>query len=305
MAEHAHLLRGCSEAFLRIAEDHHWAPADGSVAAADVAVFAARPEIRDERLVLETVCAYLELAVHNCTALGAIYEAVEVVAAPPQLARSVIENCARACWLIDTELDSDPDSDPSLNRLARTYIDHNRSAVDRQLAAQRIAGTDSPSYEIARQAFKAMRAEIKAVFPTTVGSDYDSPTTINGQRNLGLTETVVWFFDYLHRTGQGTIDGEVAQGLYVHLSNQTHPTISTVRDHRRFITHGEHFGTQNVVTSTELKRLARLAVGSVQSALVLVHRYCGWPFDPDGEFEGLIDQIAPGLIRPDGARPTP
>ncbi|WP_174187417.1 hypothetical protein [Nocardia barduliensis] len=131
------------------------------------------------------------------------------------------------------------------------------------------------------------------------------PKTINGQRNLGLTQTVVWFFDYLHRSGLETIDGVVAEGLYVYLSNQTHPTISSIRDRRRFIAHGDHFGTQNVVTSAELEKLVRLAVGSVQNALVLVHRYCGWPFDPDGEFESLIDKITPGLISPDGTRSAP
>ncbi|WP_433620933.1 hypothetical protein [Nocardia sp. CA-120079] len=247
------------------------------------------------------MCAYLELAVHNCAALAAVCEAGEVIAAPPQLARSVIENCARACWLIDTGLVSDP----ALSRLARTYIDHDMSAVDRQLAAKRIASGKSLEYEVARQAFEAIRAEIKAVFPNTVGQDFNAPKTINGQRNLGLTQTVVWFFDFLRRAESGVIDGEVAEGLHVHLSNQTHPTISTVRDRRRFLAHGDHFGTQNVVTSAELEKLVRLAVGSVQSALVLVHRYCGWPFDPDGEFESLIDKIAPGLISPDGTRSAP
>ncbi len=301
MAELAHLLRSCREAFLRIARDHHWSPAEGSVAAADVAVFAGRAELRDELILLETVCAYLELAVHNCAALAAVCEAGEVIATPPQLTRTVIENCARACWLIDTELVSDP----ALNRLARSYIDHDTSAVDRKLAAKRLAGKDSPGYVGASQAFEAMRAEIKAVFPHTVGEDFNSPKTINGQRNLGLTQTVVWFFDYLHRSGLATIDGVVAEGLYIHLSNQTHPTISTIRDRRRFIAHGDHFGTQNVVTSAEVEKLVRLAVGSVQNALVLVHQYGGWPFDPDGEFESLIDKIAPGLISPDGTRSAP
>ncbi|MFI8977114.1 hypothetical protein ACIGO9_29825 [Nocardia asteroides] len=291
MGDLAHLLRSCRDAFLRTSREHHWAPAEGSVAAADIAVFSGQAGIRDDRAVLETVCAYLELAVHNCAALAAVCEAGEVIAAPPQLARSVIENCARACWVIDNELVSDP----TLNRLARTYIDHHTSAVDRKLAAQRFTGKDSPSYKGASQVFEAIRAEIRAVFPETVGANFNSPKTIHGQRNLNLTQTVVWFFDYLHRNGMTTIDGVVAEGLYVHLSNQTHPTISTMRDRRRFIAHGAHFGTQNVIPQAELEKLVRLAVGSVQNALVLVHRYCGWPFDPDGEFEGLIEQIAPGL----------
>ncbi|MBV7706457.1 hypothetical protein NOVA_27095 [Nocardia nova] len=88
----------------------------------------------------------------------------------------------------------------------------------------------------------------------------------------------------------------------VHLSNQTHPTISTIRDRRRFLSHGDDFGTHNVATSVELEKLVRLAVGSVQNALVLVHRYCGWPFDPNGEFESLIDKIARGLLSPGGTR---
>ncbi|WP_067488085.1 hypothetical protein [Nocardia ignorata] len=301
MTDLAHLLRSCREALLRTSQAHHWMPVEGSVAAADVAVFAGQAEIRDDRLVLETVCAYLELAVHNCAALAAVCEAGEVIAAPPQLARSVIENCARACWLIDDELASVP----ALNRLARTYIDHDTSAVDRKLAAQRLMGKDSPGYKGATQVFEAIRTEIKAVFPETVGANFNAPKTIHGQRNLSLTQTVVWFFDYLHRSRMASVDGVVAEGLYVHLSNQTHPTISTIRDRRRFIAHGEHFGTQNVVSLTELEKLVRLAVGSVQNALVLVHRYCGWPFDPDGEFEGLIDEIAPGLFSPDDPRPTP
>ncbi|MFI2557813.1 hypothetical protein [Nocardia farcinica] len=301
MADLAHLLRSCREAFLRIAHDHHWVPAEGSVAAADVAVFSGQAEIRDERLILETVCAYLELAVHNCAALGAVCEALEVIAAPPQLARSVIENCARACWLIDNDLESDS----AFSRLARTYIDHDASAVDRKLAAKRIAGEGSRGYEVAEQVFEAMRAEIKAVFPQTVGENFNSPKTINGQRTLSLTKTVVWFFDYMHRSGLATVDGVVAEGLYVHLSNQTHPTISTIRDRRRFIAHSEHFGTQNVVTLAGLEKLIRLTVASVHGALVLVHRYCGWPFDPDGEFEGLIERIAQGLLSPEGTRSTP
>lgn len=39
MAELALLLHGCREAFLRITHDHHWRPAAGSIAAADLAAY--------------------------------------------------------------------------------------------------------------------------------------------------------------------------------------------------------------------------------------------------------------------------
>ncbi|MEU1428131.1 hypothetical protein ABZ412_13755 [Nocardia sp. NPDC005746] len=287
LTEVAELLRGCREAFLRIRDDHHWVPSESSSAAVDLTEIGQMDGVRDERVVLEMVAAYLELAVGNCAGLAALYEAVEVVTSPAQLVRAVLEDCARAYWLIG----SDPVSAPE-DRLARSYIDHEISAVDKQKYAARLMGKTSFGYALARSEFKDLRAEIKKAFPATSGTDFDAPVTINGQKNIGPTETVKWF--YALRRGEGGSD--IGEGIYIRLCNQTHPTISSIRDRRRFIRHGEHFGSHQVVKLSELENLARLAVSAVHVTLAWVYRYCGWDFDPDHEFEDLIERTFPGSL---------
>ncbi|WP_433717028.1 hypothetical protein ACQP2U_42510 (plasmid) [Nocardia sp. CA-084685] len=292
LVELAELLRACREAFLRISHDHHWKPAETSLAAADLAAFNKVSDIRDDGIVLETVAAYLELAAGNCGGLAGLYETDEVLTSPPQLARSILEDCARACWL----LGSNPASQPALDRLARTYIDHDLSAVDKKTTAQRLAGKTSPGYLAAKREFNELRAEIQAVFPSTVGTDFNRPAILNGQRCLGLTDTAKWFFALLHDNGAATVDSQAGEGIYIRLCNQTHPTISAIRERRRFIAHGEHFGTKLVVTQAEIETLTRLAVSCIYNTLAWVHQYCGWDFDPDHEFENRIDATTPGLF---------
>lgn len=287
------LLRGCRDASAHVGVDHHRIAAPGSVCASDLAVFRAVAAVSDERLVLEAVIGYLELAAAQCAGLAALFDTGEVTAAPWPLTRAILEDCARARWIIGSE----PAAEPALNRLARAYIDNDLSAEYEKKISGYLQGHRSSTCLAATARFVRLRAEIAAVFPGTGGHDFGK-RTINGQVCLGPTDTVRWFFDLLARSAALAVDTKAPTAVYDLLSTRTHPTLHSVHARRLFAADNTESATPPTVDSAGVEWLTCLAVLGVYDAVSMAHRYCGWEFDPDGRLESLIDRVLPGLPRP-------
>ncbi|WP_051163710.1 hypothetical protein [Nocardia brevicatena] len=293
LTELALLLRGCRDASARVGADHHRIAAPGSVCASDLAAFRAVAAVSNERLVLEAVLGYLELAAAQCAGLAALLDTGEVVAAPWPLTRAILEDCARARWIIGSQ----PTAEPALNRLARAYIDNDMSAEYEKKISGYLRGNRSPACLAATARFIRLRAEIAAVFPGTSGHDFGK-RTIHGQVCLGPTDTVRWFFDLLARSAALAVDTKAPTAIYDLLSTHTHPTLHSV--HAQFLFTADTMGsvTPPTIDIAGAEWLACLAALGVYDAVSVTHRYCGWEFDPDGRLESLIDRVLPGLPRP-------
>lgn len=287
--ELAALLSECRNAYLRIVEEYSWKAAPGSRASADEADLAASGG-RDE-LIVEAISSYLELAAHHCGGLGGLYTTGEVFASPYQIVRSVVECSARTVWLLGYE----SSTTTALDRLARAFIDNDLSNEDAQRADKYIYGASSENYQNSKRRFRELRVEIIARFP----GDADlANRKLHGQEQGKLTGTVVTFFDTARTHGGVNIDAKVAEGIYIWLSNGTHPTLYPLRRRRRPRMTGDGYVRADLnVEIEDLEWLTRLAVVSLYFALSCAHDYLGQPFDPDGQFAKSVDSVFPGLLR--------
>ncbi|WP_406230374.1 hypothetical protein [Nocardia sp. NBC_01009] len=293
LAELAALLHRCRDTYLRIDEDHHWMVHPSSAAASDLAVFAGTVGVRDDRLVVEAVATYLELAAAHCGGLAGLYDAGEIVASPWPLARSLLESCARAIWI----LGSDPSAEPAVNRLARAYIDNDLSAEYEKEISEYLQGRQWPAYLAAKERFTRLRAEISTVFPETTGRDFNK-RTIHGQVCLGPTDTVLWFFALLAKSAHRPLDPRAPKAVYDLLSTHTHPTLDPVGRRRLFAEWDDGGRRAQTIRLDGIEWLTSLAAMGIYDALSSVYQYCGWEFDIDSEFETMIDRTLPGFLWP-------
>ncbi len=291
LAELVEVLKGCRNAFIRIADEHHWNPTLSSTARADALALVGSGSPAGQLLIGEAVASYLELAAQHCGGLAGLYITGEVFASPDPLVRSILENCARAVWI----LGNNPSDAPVLDRLARAYIENDLSNEEEKKAAKYIAGETSLRHVEAKKAFTDLRTEIKNVFADT---DFGHGRTINGQTSPKPTEAVLAYFELLETRGGSSITTTVAEGIYTLLCNATHPTLYTLRARRRPVPHTGHIGTTLHVDVDHLVQLTRLAVAAIFGAISWVHGYYGWPFDPDQELTNLIDKNLPGFFPP-------
>ncbi|MEV2226105.1 hypothetical protein AB0E01_40500 [Nocardia vinacea] len=299
LAELAALLRGCRDACSRIGEDRQWAPHPDSVCATDLATFAGHPSVRDDRLVLDAVTTYLDLAAAHCGGLAGLCDTSEVVVSPWPLTRSILENCARTVWILGGQ----PSDEPASNRLARAYIDNDRSAEYQKRIVQYLWGKQCPAYRTAKTRFERLRAEIRTVFPPSAGVDFNRHT-INGQVCPAPTDTVLWFFDLLAKSGSLALDTKAPTAIYDLLSTPTHPTLESGRRRRVFVRHGDRVDTVQTIHPAEIEWLTHLVVIGIYDTLSSIYRYCGWEFDPDHRFEALIARTLPHFLRPTRIKET-
>ncbi|MDN2495952.1 hypothetical protein FHY52_04465 [Nocardia nova] len=287
--EFAEVLLASRHAFFRIVQDYRWRPAPSSPAMVDARQLAQSG--RRLEVITEVVSSYLELATHHAGGLAGLYMSREVFAAPDQLARSVIEACAKAVWVLGVDT-----STTAKERLARAYLEIDLSNEEKQKAEGWLNGKSSAGYADTRQKFKKGRAEIKAIFPGEV--DFDKGT-IHRQRRLSPTESVIGFFQIERESGGLALAPRVAEGLYTVLSNGTHPTLYTLRSKRRPVPREDGlYDTLLTVDIAYLKRLTELAVAALYIALATVHDYLGHEFDPDARFADSIDAALPGMLLP-------
>ncbi|MTE17461.1 hypothetical protein [Nocardia aurantiaca] len=291
MPELAALLRECREATMRLSAAERWEPHQGSAAARDIAVFEKTEGLRDPRTVLEVVGTYLELATWHAGGMAATLEAHEALAAPWPLARSVLEACARAAWVIG---DPFPPA-TERNRLARAYIENLISAEQEGNVTRAVHGAGSEAAMTFRNANQQLRDEIRAVFPDTKRSDLDHKR-VNGIAPLSLAGSATWYFETMHQLGAIGTDPSRLKSIYTMLSNHAHPTLYTFRQRREYFQDGKGLSTRLVVQPSELDRLVTLTVMTVYITMKVVCRYCRWPFDADGQFEAMIDRYMPNAF---------
>ncbi|QEP06477.1 MULTISPECIES: hypothetical protein [unclassified Glutamicibacter] len=293
LEELAQTLSACREAFHKTASEFHWEPAAGSGAAqAAMELPSPDPAIHKpsgetgHRLITEAIQIFLFNAAAHLGSWAALLRATEVVATPPLLLRAVIENCAHAVWVTG----NDPTENPE-NRLARAYLEELISAEEAKKNAGRLHGKNGPTYTRTVDAYKKVKADIATRFPGSTPEDLGK-NMLHGQKLPGLEDSVKWMYDLTASFG-GSIDANVASGMYGLLSNLTHPTLYTVREMRVW-TKDKKTGhnVANVrVTIESVEKDVRAALATFYNAMSYVTSYYGWPETALRTLESKIEAV--------------
>ncbi len=157
-------------------------------------------------MVLSAVQQYTLAASEQFGGLAALYQAEEVLYSPSSVARSALEHCACAAWVVD--------GDFAANRLARAYREHLKSAEEAKMNSGRLLGKVDPAHQQMAEAFKELSKEIEEVFPDGWSTNDEGQRLLHGQSKPGLEESVAWLLsEFLSRGNRGTW-AEAAMGTF-------------------------------------------------------------------------------------------
>ncbi len=219
--------------------------------------------------------------------LAALYQAQEVLYSPANLARSLIEHCASAAWVLGA------DGEPVANRLARAYREELKSAEEAKKNAGRLLGKEHPEHLRMADGFKRCNDEIEEVFPGGWSVDDDGRRLLHGQRLPGLEESVTWLLsEFLSRPHSR----DVGRGTYGYISNMAHPTLYRISG---LWAVEEHDGKRVPVLDVKIEdheKQAQLIVSPYYELLARVMMYHGWPGVRHRELTQAIDRLLPGLF---------
>ncbi|RYF59886.1 MAG: hypothetical protein EOO27_07830 [Comamonadaceae bacterium] len=288
--ELASALTAGRDAYYRIAEEHNWVPAPGSPAEADANTLNGRTptavaegRLAEFRLISEAVATFLELGVHHCGALAALFQAGEVYGPPYGALRSVIEDCAYTLWMIGEPGDSASD------RLARAYVHNLFSAESAKAVQGQFAPKNTDAFVGRTEAFKNIRKDAAEAFPNT-SEDNINLRVVDGQRYpKPLENFTIALFKMVEDHAGGTMTKRQSEGLYNYLSNGTHPTLYVLREMRR--------SSKLVVDIAFLESVTRLATVSLLFTLESVCNYFGWPTSDVDDFAKAITHAFPDALK--------
>jgi len=301
LADLAHLFSSCREAFYLTGEHFRWEPGVGSVAeraarklpSPDPAIDSPVGE-SGHRLIADVVQTHLLTASGHLGGLSCLYVSGEVAFSPPALIRAIMENCARAMWV----LGEDPDESAE-NRLARAYLEESVSAGHEKTNAGLMRGKTHTSYVEAKKHYDALRAEIVARFPGTDAAELEA-RTLAGQKWDGPELTVKQMYAVIERMG-GRLSANAGRGVYGDLSSMTHPTLYPVRKRRAS---SDDTGAGPVVAHMAVdiparENEARMALAAFYICLTYVTDYFGWSDAVLDDLTEAIQDAMPTFFPPD------
>lgn len=278
LVELANLFIACREAYNETSERFHWNPEPGSPAAqAAVALlppdleFSASRGESGHQLIAGVVKTYLLTASGHLGGLASLYTSGETQFSPPILVRAIIENCARALWV----LGDDPD-EPSEYRLARAYLEELLSAEEAKKNAGRMHSKTGSSYMLADSKYRMIKRQIFTQFPQTNAKELGD-WILNGQALLRPENSVVWMYALTKRHG-GVIGERAASGIYGYLSNWTHPTLYVVRQRSNLVDGPavDHRVDPQDGDVDSVANAAMAALAAFYNALNYTTSYFGW-----------------------------
>lgn len=295
LADLSDVARACRTAFLETSSSTHWRPTTGSHAAIFAATIA-DPATSSEGicagfdLVTEVTVTYLEVAAAHMAGIAALFRSGEVMFPPLPLARSVIEYCAHAMWVIGDGTGTANDM------LARAYLEEFTSCEFAKLTAGRMGDTSDDAYKLEVQRWKSVRARAIAAFPGTTASDLSTGgggRSLGGQTLPGPEAGVAWMFGLLEGLADGSVTERQGKGIYAFLSSGSHPSLYQARQLRVPVSHGDHHGSILSVEIEFLERLLGTAVLMYYNALSYVISFYGLTIGPRNKLMDKINEVLP------------
>jgi hypothetical protein len=228
--------------------------------------------------------AMIRTAGEQLAGLAATFHAGEVFGAPEPLVRSVLENAAYACWVMDPQSTGEKRGARVL-AAELTTVDHLRRAIED------VAGTDSDDYKTLSARFDQLRTLADELYsPFTPPKGKDRTYTVGDERYPSFSGAVL---AWANGPGGGRTSG---RGLYGLLCSDTHPKALAARLNWR-IGATPNVAEQNV-TVPYLEQLVTAALSPFYGALVCLASYQGWLANPAlAEFEAAYEVIAPGMVK--------
>lgn len=259
-AELAELFLRCRAAWRAVTSATQGHAAPDSLAASDtqkVAEQIAPPHcLRASLVIPAAVQRYMLAASEQFGGLAALYAAQEVLCSPSALARSLLEHCASAAWVLGF------DGEPVENRLARAYREELKSAEEAKRTPVACSARNNPEYQRVAEDFNRCSKEIEAIFPGGWTKDDDGRRLLHGQSLPGLEDSVAWLLsDFLSRPHTR----DVGRGTYGYISNLSHPTLYRISG---LWSVEEHDGERIPVLDVSIEdhdKLAQLIVGRTTS----------------------------------------
>jgi hypothetical protein len=302
-AELAELMWLGRDTFLSVASTFHWHPTSPSQAEIDQIELGKFDPAKSEDgisagflLVSEVVATYLEIGAGHLAGMAVLFGSGEVHFPPKPLARSAIENCARAMWVLGKP------GDTAQQRLARAYLEEFLSSEVAKRTAGHLGGKTHPAHQDARARWKEVRTRMIAAYPGATPTSIDAGE-LGDQTRPGIEEAVTRFYELLREHAGGNLDDDQAGGLYDFLSSGTHPTLYQARQMREWVDHGDHAGTLLVVDTGFLERLCGAVVVAYYQVLASTFSYFGADPAPVESFGDAIEATLPGSLKP--SAPTP
>jgi hypothetical protein len=289
--ELAELFLRCREAWRRVTIETQGHPTSGSAASRDqhdVANRIAPGRGNAHLLIAAVIQRYMLAASEQFGGLAALYGAQEVLYAPSAIARSLLEHCAGAAWVLGLN------DDPADTRLARAYREELKSAEEAKKNAGRLLGKQHAQHQTMTEQFKRCTVEINEVFPGGWTTDGHGHRLLLGQELPGPEASVAWLLSRF-LTRPHTV--EVSQGTYGYISNLAHPTLyrisgmwaATERDGKRVAVLDVRVEDRN--------KMAQLIVSPYYELLARVIVYHGWPPGEHSKLTTAIDRLLPGMLK--------
>lgn len=262
-----------------------WATQPDSVGTDEYAAAAAGVVLANMATHAPAVASVLiRTAAEQLAGLAAILRAGEVFGALEPVVRSVLENSAYACWVMDPQATGDQRGARVL-AAELTTVSHLRSALDEVSEA---GNADSVQLTVRYDQLEALATALYPPFnpPKRSNDRY----TVGGERYPRFTEAVIAWAD---GPGGGHVSG---RGIYGLLCSDTHPKALAARlNWRRGSTSTR---ADQHVDLSYLDALVTAALSPFYSGLVCLASYHGWLGNPAlAGFETMYEAIAPGAIR--------
>jgi hypothetical protein len=226
----------------------------------------------------------IRTAAEQLAGLAAIFRAGEVFGAPEPVVRSVLENSAYACWVMDTQSTGETRGARVL-AAELTTVDHLRAAIEE------VVGTHSDDYKMLSKSFDKLVALAKELYsPFVLPKGNDHTYTVGGERYPSFTRAVI---NWAEGPGGGHTSGK---GVYGLLCSDTHPKGLAARVN--WHSGAEPNTAEQSVTLSYLENLVTAAISPFYGANVLLASYHGWLGNPAlTEFEAAYEAIVPGVLR--------
>jgi hypothetical protein len=290
--ELAELFLLCRAAWREVTAETEGHPNHRSVAASDqreIAEQIAPKQPHAPLMVLSAVQQYMLAASEQFGGLAALYQAEEVLYSPSSVARSALEQCACAAWVVD--------GDSAENRLARAYREHLKSAEEAKMNSGRLLGKEDPTHQQMAEAFSELSKEIEEVFPDGWSTNDEGQRLLHGQSKPGLEESVAWLLSEFLSRGQSR---DVGRGSYGYISNMTHPTLYRISG---LWAVEEQNGKRTAVLDVRVEdheKQAKLIVCPYYEVLARMIEYHGWPGIQHHKLTEAIDRLLPGTLKASG-----
>ena len=234
-----------------------------------------------------TVGPHVYAAGEYLGAMSALYAAEEVHLAPIVLARTLIEHCAHAIWILGAR------DDPAESRLARALLDLLNGLEQTEIYAKQFRGAGSPEHMAEKAHTAAVRNAAHAIFAPPYKLD-----DVHGRKRpalgLELLPGSAAIVAQAVRLMSSSLDEKQALGTYALLSTSVHATPNEIANLTSASDPNDPTSVRLTRNLTTHEPLVRMLVAFFYSALSHALSYVGVKGQLHHDLGDVIETYLPG-----------